>query len=43
MLPRHFGAQLTVVHHATNGRAAKSFIDEGRGQKLIDALQPATG
>lgn len=40
MLPRYFDARLTVVNHATNGRSTKSFIDEGRWQKLVDALQP---
>lgn len=40
MLPRYFGRALTIVNHATNGRSTKSFIDEGRWQKLVDALQP---
>lgn len=39
-LPRYFSERLTVVNHATNGRSTKSFIDEGRWQKLVDALQP---
>lgn len=40
MLPRFFGERLTVVNHATNGRSTKSFLDEGRWQKLVEALQP---
>jgi lysophospholipase L1-like esterase len=39
-LPRFFSDRLTIVNHATNGRSTKSFIDEGRWQKLVDALQP---
>jgi pectinesterase len=40
VLQRYFGAQLTVVNHAMNGRSSKSFIKEGRWQKLVDALEP---
>ena len=29
-----------VVNHAVNGRSTKSFIDEGRWQKVVNALQP---
>jgi DNA sulfur modification protein DndE len=29
-----------LVNHAVNGRSTKSFIAEGRWQKLVDALQP---
>jgi len=29
-----------LVNHATNGRSTKSFISEGRWQRLVDALQP---
>jgi lysophospholipase L1-like esterase len=29
-----------VENHAVNGRSTKSFIDEGRWQKVVDALQP---
>jgi lysophospholipase L1-like esterase len=30
----------SVENHAVNGRSTKSFIDEGRWQKVVDALQP---
>lgn len=39
-LPRYFGARLTVVNHALNGRSSKSFIAEGVWQKLVATLQP---
>ncbi|HLP26724.1 MAG TPA: rhamnogalacturonan acetylesterase [Acidobacteriota bacterium] len=39
-LPRYFSARLTVVNYAANGRSSKSFITEGRWQKLVDALEP---
>ena len=29
-----------VENHAVNGRSTKSFIDEGRWQKVVDALKP---
>ncbi len=40
MLPRFFRDPAVIVNHAANGRSSKSFIDEGRWQKLVDALQP---
>lgn len=40
LLPRFFRDPGIVVNHAVNGRSTKSFIDEGRWQKLVDALQP---
>lgn len=39
-LPRYFSERLTVVNYAMNGRSSKSFINEGRWQKLVDALEP---
>lgn len=29
-----------VDNHAVNGRSSKSFIDEGRWQKVLDKMQP---
>jgi len=40
MLPRFFSDAGIVINYATNGRSTKSFIDEGRWQKLVEALQP---
>ncbi len=40
MLPAFFRDSAMVVNYAANGRSTKSFIDEGRWQKLVDALQP---
>ncbi|HET7537552.1 MAG TPA: rhamnogalacturonan acetylesterase [Candidatus Didemnitutus sp.] len=40
MLPRYFADPAMVINYAQNGRSTKSFIDEGRWQKLVDALQP---
>ncbi len=31
---------VTVQNHAMNGRSTRSFIDEGRWQKLLDATRP---
>lgn len=39
MLQKFFQEPCRVVNHATSGRSSKSFITEGRWQKLIDALQ----
>ena len=33
-------AFIRVDNHAVNGRSSKSFIDEGRWQKVLDRLQP---
>ena len=33
-------AFIRVDNHAVNGRSSKSFIDEGRWQKVLDKLQP---
>lgn len=32
--------QLIVDNHAVNGRSSKSFIDEGRWQKVLDKIKP---
>lgn len=40
LLPRYLRDPAAVINYATNGRSTKSFIDEGRWQKLVDALQP---
>ncbi|MBE2215177.1 MAG: rhamnogalacturonan acetylesterase [Opitutaceae bacterium] len=40
LLPQFLSEPDMVVNHAQNGRSTKSFIDEGRWQALVDALQP---
>jgi lysophospholipase L1-like esterase len=40
LLPKFFKDPAMIVNHAVNGRSTRSFITEGRWQKLIDALQP---
>lgn len=40
LLPRFFREPSIVVNHAVNGRSTKSFRDEGRWKKLINALEP---
>ena len=40
LLPKFFKEPATIVNHAANGRSTRSFITEGRWQKLVDALQP---
>lgn len=40
MLQAFFTDDIVVSNHAINGRSTKSFIDEGRWQKVLDALQP---
>jgi len=39
-LPAFFTDPTMVQNHAVNGRSTKSFIDEGRWQKVLDELQP---
>ncbi len=39
-LPEFFDETVTIKNHAVNGRSAKSFIDEGRWQILLDSLKP---
>lgn len=40
MLPRFFRDPAVIQNHAMNGRSSKSFIDEGRWQKVSEALRP---
>ncbi len=35
-----FDEKIIVDNHAVNGRSSKSFIDEGRWQKVLDKMQP---
>lgn len=39
MLPKFFSNQVIIDNHAQNGRSSKSFIEEGRWQKILDSLQ----
>src|ERR1035437_2481242 len=39
-LPRFFADPAMIHNHAVNGRSTKSFLDEGRWQKIVDALRP---
>jgi lysophospholipase L1-like esterase len=40
MLPQFFKDPTMVHNHAVNGRSTRSFIDEGRWQKIVDELRP---
>lgn len=40
LLPEFVIAPAKVENHAVNGRSTKSFIDEGRWQRVVDALHP---
>jgi pectinesterase len=40
MLQGWFSEQVHVDNHAVNGRSTKSFIDEGRWQKVLDRIKP---
>jgi lysophospholipase L1-like esterase len=40
LLPKFFKNPAMIVNHAANGRSTRSFITEGRWQKLLDALKP---
>lgn len=39
-LPDHLQGDIVVDNHAVNGRSTKSFIDEGRWDKVIGMVQP---
>ena len=39
MLPLYFNDQVEIENFAVNGRSTKSFIDEGRWQKVLDKLE----
>lgn len=40
ILPEFLIVELEVKNHAVNGRSTKSFIDEGRWEKVLDSLKP---
>src|SRR5215510_14266639 len=40
LLPKFFKEPAMIVNHAVNGKSTRSFITEGRWQRLVDALQP---
>lgn len=40
VLQEFFTDGVVIDNHAVNGRSTKSFIDEGRWQKVLDMLQP---
>ncbi len=39
MLPRYFTEDIVIDNHAVNGRSSKSFIDEGRWDKVLAKLK----
>lgn len=40
VLPRYFTGEVRIDNHAMNGRSSKSFIDEGRWDKVIRRVKP---
>jgi len=40
LLPGFFKEPSAIENHAANGRSTRTFITEGRWQKLVDTLQP---
>jgi DNA sulfur modification protein DndE len=40
LLPKFFKDPAMIVNHAANGRSTRSFISEGRWEKLLDVLKP---
>ncbi len=40
MLPMHLKGDIVVDNHAVNGRSTKSFIDEGRWDKVLAKIKP---
>ena len=40
MLPIYFDGAIKVDNHAVNGRSSKSFIDEGRWEKVREKIRP---
>ena len=40
MLKNFFSEDVVVDNHAANGRSSKSFITEGRWQKVLDKIKP---
>lgn len=39
-LHQYFSSEVAIQNHAVNGRSSKSFIDEGRWDAVLEALQP---
>lgn len=39
VLPRYFTEEVRIDNHAVNGRSSKSFIDEGRWDKVINRVK----
>lgn len=39
VLPEFFDSKVTILNYAKNGRSTKSFIDEGRWQKVLEELK----
>ena len=39
MLSRYFSEEIVIDNHAVNGRSSKSFIDEGRWDKVLAKLK----
>lgn len=37
-LPKYLGNSIVVKNHAVNGRSTKSFIDEGRWNEIVEAI-----
>ncbi len=40
VLQEYFSKGVVIDNHAVNGRSSKSFIDEGRWQKVLDKIKP---
>lgn len=40
VLPGFFAEEVRIDNHARNGRSTKSFIDEGRWDKVLNKIQP---
>lgn len=40
MIHQFFQSNIKIENHAVNGRSTKSFIDEGRWEKIYDKLKP---
>ncbi|MCI8999084.1 MAG: rhamnogalacturonan acetylesterase [Muribaculaceae bacterium] len=40
MLPIYFDGAIKIDNHAVNGRSSKSFIDEGRWEKVREQIRP---
>jgi len=40
VMSEYFNKKVSVYNHATSGRSSKSFISEGRWEKVLESLQP---